>query len=151
MRNIDSFGHVRGESIFVDDIMVRQGTLYGLTFDSPKAHGKIKRIDFNKAIRIEGVVKIFTHKDIRGDNQIGSIFPDEPLWAEDEVHYVGQPIAFIVAESESIARKARELIVIEIVEFPIITTALEAKNRGSFISEPLTFKLIPSIVTMCFP
>ena len=42
IQNIDSFGHVRGESLFVDDINVQQGTLYGLVFDSPKAHGKIK-------------------------------------------------------------------------------------------------------------
>ena len=41
MQNIDSFTHVRGESLFVDDIIIRQDTLFGLVFDSPKAHGKI--------------------------------------------------------------------------------------------------------------
>ena len=44
MKNIDSYGHVRGESLFLDDINIRQGTLYGLVFDSPKAHGKIKNM-----------------------------------------------------------------------------------------------------------
>ncbi len=141
MKNIDSFGHVRGESLFVDDINTNIGTLYGLTFDSPKAHGIIKSVNYAKAENLEGVVKIFTCKDILGENQIGGIIPDEPLWAENEVHFIGQPIAFIVAESEIIAKKARELITIEIEEKQIITTAKEAKEKGSFINAPRSFKL----------
>ncbi|WP_103072085.1 xanthine dehydrogenase molybdopterin binding subunit [Aquimarina sediminis] len=141
MRNIDSYGHVRGESLFVDDIIVRQDTLYGLTFDSPIAHGKIKNINYDKAAQVDGVIKIFTHKDINGENQIGGILPDEPLWAEDEVHFMGQPIAFIVAISESIAKKARALITIEIDELPVITTAKEAKEKGSYINAPRSFML----------
>ena len=141
IKNIDSFGHVRGESLFVDDITTLQGTLYGVTFDSPKAHGTIKNIDYSKAESLEGVVKIFTYKDILGENQIGGIIPDEPLWAEHEVHFIGQPIAFIVATSEAIAKKSRTLITIEIDEKPVITTAKEAKEKGSFINAPRSFKL----------
>ncbi|APG66357.1 xanthine dehydrogenase [Tenacibaculum todarodis] len=141
MKNIDSFTHVRGESLFVDDVITRKDTLYGLVFDSPKAHGKIKWVDYTKAEALEGVEKIFTYKDIVGENQIGGILPDEPLWAEDEVHFWGQPIAFIVAESEAIAKKARKLISIEIEELPVITTAKEAKEKGSFINAPRSFSL----------
>ncbi|AZJ37018.1 xanthine dehydrogenase [Tenacibaculum singaporense] len=141
MKNIDSFTHVRGESLFVDDLMLRQDTLFGLVFDSPKAHGKIKSVDYSKAEALEGVVKIFTYKDVLGENQIGGIIPDEPLWAEDEVHFWGQPIAFIVAKSEAIAKKARALITINIEELPVITTAKEAKEKGSFINAPRSFNL----------
>lgn len=141
MKNIDSFTHVRGESLFVDDLMLRQDALIGLCFDSPKAHGKIKSVDYSKADALEGVIKIFTYKDVLGENQIGGIIPDEPLWAEDEVHFWGQPIAFIVAESDAIAKKARALITIEIAELPVITTAKEAKEKGSFINAPRSFKL----------
>jgi xanthine dehydrogenase large subunit len=141
MKNIDSFGHVRGESLFVDDINTNLGTLYGLTFDSPKAHGIIRNIDYSKAENIAGVIKIFNYKDILGENQIGGIISDEPLWAENEVHFIGQPIAFIVAESEAIAKKARALITIDIEEKPIITTAKEAREKGSFINAPRSFKL----------
>ena len=141
LKNIDSFGHVRGESLFLDDIIVRQDTLYGLVFDSPKAHGIIKKLDIIKAASVEGVIKIFTYKDIPGENQIGGIIPDEPLFAENEVHYSGQPIAFIVARSESIAKKARALINVEIDELPIITQAKESASQDLFISEPRTFKL----------
>ncbi|WP_425659207.1 xanthine dehydrogenase molybdopterin binding subunit [Tenacibaculum ascidiaceicola] len=141
MKNIDSFTHVRGESLFVDDLMLRQDTLFGLVFDSPKAHGKIKSVDYSKAEALDGVVKIFTYKDVLGENQIGGIIPDEPLWAEDEVHFWGQPIAFIVAKSEAIAKKARALITIDIEELPVITTAKEAKEKRSFINAPRSFNL----------
>jgi len=141
MKNIDSYTHVRGESLFVDDIILRQDALYGLCFDSPSAHGKIKSVDYAKAEALEGVEKIFTYKDVLGENQIGGIIPDEPLWAEDEVHFWGQPIAFIVAESVAIAKKARSLIEIDIEDLPVITTTKEAKEKGSFINAPRSFKL----------
>jgi len=141
MKNIDSYTHLRGESLFVNDIMVRQDTLYGLVFDSPKAHGKIISVDYTKAAAVKGVVKIFTYKDIKGENQIGGIIADEPLWAENEVHFQGQPIAFIVAESTAIAKQASALIEIEIEELPIITTAKEAMVKESFINGPRSFSL----------
>jgi xanthine dehydrogenase large subunit len=140
-KNIDSYTHVRGESIYVDDVNVREGTLFGVVFDSPKAHGKIKSIDYSKAEQLEGVARIFTYKDVPGENQIGGIIPDEPLFAENEVHFWGQPIALIVAESEFIARQARRLITIEIEELPVITTCKEAKEKGSFINTPRSFNL----------
>lgn len=141
MKNIDSYTHVRGESLFVDDLIIRQDALFGLCFDSPKAHGKIVHVDYSKAEALDGVERIFTYKDVLGENQIGGIIPDEPLWAEDEVHFWGQPIAFIVAESEAIAKKARALIDIEIEDLPVITTAKQAKEKGSFINAPRSFNL----------
>ena len=141
MKNIDSYTHVRGESVYVDDVTIRQGTLYGVVFDAPKAHGKIKHIDFSEAEQVPGVVRIFTHKDIPGENQIGGIIPDEPLFAAHEVHFWGQPVALIVAESEFIARKARKLIKVEIETLPVITTATAAKAKGSLINTPRSFVL----------
>ncbi len=141
MKNIDSFTHVRGESLFVNDLILRHDALFGLCFDSPKAHGIIKSVDYSKAEALEGVVKIFTYKDVLGENQIGGIIQDEPLWAEDEVHFWGQPIAFIVAKTDAIAKKARALITIEIEDLPVITTAKQAKEKGSFINAPRSFNL----------
>ncbi len=140
-KNLDSYTHVRGESLYVDDVNIRQGTFHAVVFDSPKAHGKIKSIDYSKAEALEGVQRIFTYKDVPGENEIGGIIPDEPLFAEDEVHFWGMPIALIVAESDFIARKARSLIDIEIEDLPVITTAKEAKAKGSFINAPRSFSL----------
>ena len=141
IKNMDSYTHVRGESLYVDDVNIRQGTFHAVVFDSPKAHGKIKHIDYSKARALEGVERIFTYKDVPGKNQIGGIIPDEPLFAEDEVHFWGMPIALIVAETEFIARKARDLIEIDVEELPVITTAKQAKAKGSFINAPRSFSL----------
>ncbi|HET55044.1 MAG TPA: hypothetical protein ENN33_07485, partial [Ignavibacteria bacterium] len=45
MKSSDTLKHVKGESIFVDDMIVPEGTLYAAVYDSPIAHGKILNID----------------------------------------------------------------------------------------------------------
>ncbi|MFH1018381.1 MAG: xanthine dehydrogenase, partial [Pseudomonadota bacterium] len=106
MKNIDSRSHVRGESIYVNDIPVREDTLFGVVLGSPVAHGKLKKIDFSAALGMEGVEAVISAKDITGENQIGSIIQDEELFADKEVHFVGMPIALVCARTEAIARKA---------------------------------------------
>ena len=129
MRNIDSFTHTRGESIYLDDIPLISGTLFAAVFGSPYAHGKIISLSLSEAESMEGVVKIFTYKDIPGKNQIGGIVPDEPLLAEDEVHFCGMPVALVVANSQEIAHAAAKKIKIEIEPLPIITDPREAQSK----------------------
>lgn len=116
MKNIDSRSHVRGESVYLDDIPVVQGTLYACVFDSPVAHGKLNAIDTTEAEASEGVFRVITAKDIIGENQIGGIVPDEPLLADGEVHFQGMPIAIVLATSEELARKAAKRVTIDIEE-----------------------------------
>ncbi len=99
MKNIDSYTHVRGESVYLDDMPVINGTLYAAVFDSPIANGKIISLDTTEAEKINGVVKIFTAKDIPGENQIGGIVPDEELLASTHVHFCGMPVALVTAPS----------------------------------------------------
>src|SRR5689334_2713077 len=106
MQNIDTYTHVRGESVYLDDIPVLNGTLYAAVFDSPVAHGKIVSLDTSAAKAMHGVVRIFTAIDIPGQNQIGGIVPDEELLASTHVHFCGMPIALVIAESEEAARAA---------------------------------------------
>lgn len=141
MQNIDAINHVSGKSVYLDDIPQQEGTLYGLVYDSPIAHGRIKKLDFGKALELPGIVKIFQAKDIPGNNQLGAIIKDEPLFAEDELHYMGQPIALIIAENELSARKAKKLITIEYEEFEAITNEREAREKEQFIVPPRTFEL----------
>ena len=68
MINIDAYRHVRGESIYLDDIPLVENTLFACVFDSPVAHGKLDHIDISDALKSEGVVSIITAKDIRGEN-----------------------------------------------------------------------------------
>lgn len=141
MKNIDSISHVTGKSVYLDDIPVQKGTLYGAVFTSPVAHGKITYIDYTKAEELPGIERIFSYRDIPGRNQIGGIIEDETLFAESEVHYQGQPVLFVVAISENIARKALKLIDIRIEEYEAITDPREAKEKGLLLIPPRTFKI----------
>jgi len=141
MKNIDSYTHLRGESIYLDDIPLIEGTLFAVAFDSPIAHGKIKKLEWDDAAKQPGVVEIFTAKDIPGQNEIGGIIPDEPLLANGTVHFCGMPIALVVAESEEQARAAVKKIRIEIEELEVITDPRVAKEKGELIIPPRTFIL----------
>jgi xanthine dehydrogenase large subunit len=141
MKNIDSRTHVRGESVYLDDIPLIQGTLFGAAFGSPIAHGIIQNLDLAAAEAVPGVVKIMTCKDVTGENQIGGIVPDEPLLAEHHVDYCGMPIAFVVAETEDAARLAVKKISVTIEPLPVITDPREAQANGELIVPPRTFRL----------
>ena len=141
MRNIDSFTHTRGESVYLDDIPLTAGTLFGAVYGSPMAHGKILKLDLSAAQAMEEVIRIFTYKDIPGKNQIGGIVPDEPLLAEDEVHYDGMPVAFVVATSVEAAQAAVKKIKIEIEKHTVVTDPRVSQKNGSLLVPPRTFKL----------
>ncbi len=139
MKNIDSKTHTRGESIYLDDIPELQGTLFAAAFDSKIAHGKLKSIDASEALAMPGVVKIFTCKDIAGENQIGGIIPDEVLLADTHVDFCGMPIALLVAETYEIAQAAVKKIKVEIDPLPVITDPREAQQKGELIVPARTF------------
>ncbi|MBP7377989.1 MAG: molybdopterin-dependent oxidoreductase, partial [Pyrinomonadaceae bacterium] len=139
MKNIDSHSHVRGESVYLDDIPVVRGTLYACVFDSPVAHGRLVSIDTTAAEASKGVVRVITAKDIIGENQIGGIVPDEPLLADGEVHFQGMPVAIVVAESEEMARKAAKQIKVQIEELEPVTDPRVAAANGDLIVPPKKF------------
>jgi xanthine dehydrogenase large subunit len=139
--NFDAPAHVTGKSIYVDDVPVMEGTLFLKIFDSPIAHGKIKNIDYKEAEATEGVAKIFSYKDIPGENQIGGIVADEPLLADGEVHFCGQPILIIAAENEDAAEEAIHKIQIEIEAFPVITDPRVAFAQNKLLSPSRKFKI----------
>jgi len=141
MKNIDSTSHVRGESVYLDDIPLIQGTLYACVFDSPVAHGKLNAVDTKEAEQYEGVYKIITAKDLIGENQIGGIIPDEPLLADSEVHFQGMPIAIVLADSEENARKAAKKIAAEIEPLEPVTDPRVAAAKGDLIIPPKKFIL----------
>lgn len=141
MKNIDSYSHTRGESIYVDDIALLQGTLYAVAYDSKIAHGKIKHLSMDAAKAYPGVEAILTYRDIPGENQIGGIIPDEELLAEKEVHFCGMPIALVVAKSQEIAEAAAKLIVVDFEILEPITDAREAARKNKLILPPRTFQI----------
>ncbi len=141
MKNIDAINHVRGESIYLDDIPLLQGTLFAAVYDSPVAHGIFSQIELKYAKSTEGVLRVITAKDLIGENQIGGIIPDEPLLADGHVHYQGMPIVLVLAETEEAARRAVKKIKIDIEPLEIITDPRVAFAKNELIIPPKAFKL----------
>ena len=116
MKHIDAAGHTRGESQYVDDMPQPVGMLHAAIFLSPVAHGRITALALEVAAKCEGVVAVYSAKDIPGENQIGALIPDESLLAEEEVHFIGEPVAMVVAESFEQAHKALKKIKLDVQE-----------------------------------
>ncbi|RYY13296.1 MAG: xanthine dehydrogenase, partial [Cytophagaceae bacterium] len=141
MNHLDPQRHVRGESQYLDDVPVQQGTLYAAVYESPLAHGVLHSLDLSAAQKAPGVVRILTAQDIPGRNQIGGIVPDEPLLAEGHVHFRGQPVALVLARTEAQAHAALKLIKADITPLPILTDPRQAAAQGELIVPPRTFRI----------
>ncbi len=139
MSHSDAVLHLRGESIFVDDIVVTPEMLHAFPLVSTIAHGLIKNIDFQAAQALEGVVAIFTAANIAGENQIGNASVGEELLASREVLYVGQPVAIMVAKTPELAKQAAALCQVEYQILEAIFNARIADNKGLHIAPPRTF------------
>lgn len=141
MKNYDIPLHATGRSVFLDDIPLPGGLVYAAVLPSPEAYGLIKRLDVQQARLSDGVLAVITHKDIPGENQIGSIIRDETLLADEHVAFMGEPVAVVVAETKALAKKALKKIRLDIVPLPVITDPREAFEKGNVIRPPRTFAL----------
>ncbi len=139
MKHFDAILHVKGSSQFTADIPEPDGTLYARVFTSPCAHGEIVSVNTEAAAKTEGVKAVLTASDIPGENQIGNILMDEPLFAEQEVHYMGQPVALVLADSPASAREAASGIIIDVKRKPAVSRPREAHRMGSLLAPPRTF------------
>ncbi len=141
MINLDARSHVRGESVYLDDIPVVEGTLFACVCASPVAHGKVVSVETGDAAKTAGVVRVILAKDVPGENQIGGIIQDEPLLAESEVHFAGMPVALVVAETDEAAREAAAKIRLNIEELKPVLDPREAHAKGELITDPRRFLL----------
>ncbi|HRY29132.1 MAG TPA: molybdopterin-dependent oxidoreductase [Elusimicrobiota bacterium] len=130
MKNSDTSLHVRGASLFIDDIVTPADCLHAALFTSPVARGKIKSLDTRAAARADGVAAVFTHSDVPGLNQVGHVFKDQPLFAVDSVEYIGQPIALVVAATRRAAARAAKLITADIEPLEAVFDPRTAAARG---------------------
>ena len=115
----DGKEQVTGQMVYVDDVRV-PGTLWTKALRSPHHFAGIRRLDTSRAERQPGVRAVITHvdvpKNVYGHLEALGVPADEPLLAEDEVRYKGQPIAAVAAESEDAAQAAVEAIEVEFEE-----------------------------------
>ena len=146
MKRIDASLHTRGAAQFVDDVPPPAEMLHAAIVGAPVAHGKILSIDASEALGMKGVAAVLTAADIPGENQIGPIIADEPLLAEGTVHFMGQPVALVVATSPEAARRGAEHVRIEVEELGVIVDPREAFARGE--GNPVEIRKQVNLITL---
>jgi xanthine dehydrogenase molybdenum-binding subunit len=123
---------VLGQHRYVDDIKI-PGMVYGALKFSDHPRAKVLEINTGAAQAVEGVIRIFTAKDVPGGRFIGLIRQDWPLMVDigEETRYVGDVLAGVVAESEEIARQAVSLIEVKYEVLEPVTDVHEALKADS--------------------
>ena len=129
---------VQGLSHYVDDLRMAD-VMHVAILRSPHAHARISNINKDAASALAGVVSVVTGADI-GDS-VGSVpcaaanptlrTPPHPVLAQDEVRYVGEPVAAVVAEDSYTARDAIDLIEVDYEPLPAVSDLEKALQPGS--------------------
>ena len=116
------------------------GTLEVVLVTSPHAHARIVSVDVSAALAAPGVHGIVTSADIPGHNDIGPVFPNEPVLAEGIVDYVGAPVVAIGAETYDQGLAAAGLVKIVYEELPAILEIEDALAAASYTYPPQTMR-----------
>jgi carbon-monoxide dehydrogenase large subunit len=130
---------LRGLACFVDDVNV-PGTLHGACLRSPHAHARIRAIDVSRARALPGVRLVATAADLGALNQPGPLLIPHPALsqprtqtplASDEVRYVGEAVAFVVADDRYIAEDAAASIDVDYEPLPAVASLEAARAAGA--------------------
>ncbi len=129
---------VRGHGRYVDDLAAPDA-LHGVLVRSPHAHVRIIAVRADTARQMPGVAAVFTEQDLASDH-IGPlpcavthipmttplVVPPCHALARDVARYVGEPVAFVVAESPESARDAAEAVVVDYEPLPPVVATADA-------------------------
>ena len=148
---------LRGEGRYTDDVNL-PGQAYGWVVRSRVPHGILKKIDTAAAKRMPGVLAIYTGADLKAagyapfkcitpfPNRDGSPMkkPSRLALATDKVRWVGDPVAFVIAETVAQAKDAAEAVEMDIDPLPAVTDARAAAKPGA----PLVYDDIPNNISL---
>ncbi len=143
VRRVEDPRLLKGSGRYTDDIAL-PGTLTGVVLRSPHASARIVSIDTAEAAALPGVLGIFTAADLAADgvgplrcavklkNRDGSQAADvpHPVLADGYVRHVGDPVAFIVAETLQAARNAAETVLVDYDNTPSVSGLETAMETG---------------------
>ncbi len=139
VRRVEDRRFLLGQGRYVDDISL-PGQCYGVTVLSPHAHARIKRLDVAKAKAAPGVLCVLTGADALAE-KLGSftahLMPEDfgapkghrtfqPVLIADKVRFVGDRVAFVVAETLTQARDAAELVEVDYEPLPAVVNLEDA-------------------------
>ncbi len=139
---VDAIAKVTGKALYPGDINLPDQAYMKILFAN-RPHATIKTIETSKAEELSGVLAVFTAKDVPV-NEYGLIMPDQPVLCgpgsskpyADRVRFVGDQVAIVIAESEEIAAKGRDLIEVEYDDLIVLTDPLESMQKGSPLLHP---------------
>ncbi len=148
---------LRGGGRFTDDLLLPDMAI-GYVLRSAHGHGAIGRLDAEAARQVPGVLAVYTAEDmdragygplpcalpLKSHDGTPLIVPERPLLAKDRVRYMGEPIAFIVAESLNAAKDGAEAVELEIEALPAAVGLEAAIAPGA----PRLFEEMPGNVAV---
>ncbi|WP_338544556.1 xanthine dehydrogenase molybdopterin binding subunit [Pseudomonas benzopyrenica] len=126
--------HVSGEALYIDDRLEFPNQLHVYARMSEHAHARITHIDLLPCYQIPGVALAITAADVPGQLDIGAVLPGDPLLADGEVQYLGQPVLAVAATSLDAARRAAQAAIVKYEPLEAILDVKEALRREHFIS-----------------
>lgn len=140
---------VTGRARYTDDISV-PGMTHLMFARSPYGHADVTSIDTSAAESMDGVVAVFTWEDVEASDSPGRIrvedmipmsaeVPDHPVLADGHVHYHGQPVVAVVAESRYVAADAVDAVNVEYERLDAVVNPREAAGEGA----PTIFESCP--------
>jgi CO/xanthine dehydrogenase Mo-binding subunit len=121
-------------------VMQLPGMLHAKIFRSTVAHGRIKSIDTTVARKIPGVYAVYTSDDVCKvipEPYYGPAFHDQPILAIGKVHFVGEPVAVVLATDPHIAEQAVQQIVADYEELPAVFDEVEAAQNKTLVHDEL--------------
>lgn len=115
----DATERVTGHTTYTEDLRL-PGMLYAALVPSPVAAGRLRGINTQRALALDGVMKVLTAEDVT-DRRYGNYVKDQPIFAREQVRFVGEPIAMVAATSQAIARQAARMVEVDIeVTTPLV-------------------------------
>jgi aerobic carbon-monoxide dehydrogenase large subunit len=134
-RRLEDARFLTGRAVFVDDVN-DAAQAWAHVVRSPHAHATIDRISGAQAAALPGVLGIYTYDDIADlgllpcATQVVTVgpmmVPPRPALANGRVRHVGDPVAFVVAETKAAARDAAEQVAVDYSPLPSVVEAVDA-------------------------
>ena len=135
MARVDAREKTIGETRFLPDLSVDR-MVHAYPVMSPMPYGKLVGIDESEARKVPGFIRMITASDIPGENQVGVIFEDQPLFASEIVRFVGDTVALVVAETDQAAREAASRVKVNLKPFdPILSISDSKAAKKQFLHE----------------
>ncbi|MDA4846073.1 xanthine dehydrogenase molybdopterin binding subunit [Hoeflea poritis] len=141
-RHDSAHKHVTGSAEYIDDMVEPAGTLHAYLGLSERANAIVTSMDLEAVRNAPGVIGVLTAADVPGENDLSPTHRhDEPVLADDQSAFYGQPIFAVIAETREDARRAATLARVDYEERPHHTDVVSAMEAGyPHVTEPLQLR-----------